>query len=74
MAKKLTISEFKKRMKEIHGHTIRLDESTYISTHRRCRFIDIKYGEWWSNINNVVHQKSHHPLRGKEISRNKRKC
>jgi len=48
MGKKLTIEEVKKRIKQIHGDIIILDESTYINVNTKCRFIDKDYGEYWT--------------------------
>lgn len=44
--KKLTIEEIKQRLKDVHGDMVILDESTYVDTNTKCRFIDKDYGEW----------------------------
>lgn len=53
--KKLLIEEVKKRIFEIHGDTIILDETTYKNTHKKCRFIDKDFGEWWAIPDNIFH-------------------
>jgi hypothetical protein len=50
------------------GHTV-LDESTYVDTHTKARFVDEKYGEWWAYPINV--NRGHfHKERGSEKSSN----
>jgi hypothetical protein len=44
---------------------ITLDESTYVDTKTKCRFIDSKYGEWWATPDSVMHGHGH-KLRGME--------
>lgn len=46
--RKLTIEEVRQKIKNAHGDTLLLDESTYISTNKKTRFIDKDFGEWWT--------------------------
>jgi hypothetical protein len=66
---KLTIEEVKKRLFEIHGDILTLDESTYKTVMIKCRFIDKDYGDWWAVPNNVFCLKQSHPARTKEKRR-----
>ena len=63
---KLSIEQIKINLFNVHGERVVLDESTYIDTHTKCRFIDKDFGEWWSTPNNVIGQKQRHPA-GKGI-------
>jgi len=60
VAKKLTVDQIKKRLP---SH-ITLDESTYINTKAKTRFIDSEYGEFWTRASSVL-KGSNHPKRGK---------
>lgn len=42
------MEEIKRRIKEKHGNTVVLDESTYTKVHAKCRFIDKDFGEFWT--------------------------
>lgn len=42
------------RIFDIHGDAIKLDISTYISTHKRSRFIDKDFGEFYSTVNSIL--------------------
>jgi hypothetical protein len=66
MAKKLTIEEVKRRLYEIHGDMVTLDESTYVNTNVKARLVDKECGEWWAIPNNVFCKKNCHPLRGQQ--------
>lgn len=51
------------RIKEKHGNTLTIDFSTYIASSKKCRFIDSKYGEFWTRLSPIL--KGHaHPKRG----------
>ena len=52
--RKLTIEEVKKQVLCIHGDEIVIDESTYINTRRKARFIDKDYGGWLASVNSVI--------------------
>ena len=60
---RLSFEEIKRRIKNIHGDNIVLDESTYKSLHGKAKFIDKNYGEWWTTPSIVINQKSGHPLK-----------
>ena len=67
MAKKLLIEKYKQKLFEICGNIVILDESTYIDSSTKCRFIDKDFpnDEWWAFIHNVL--KGHcHPKRANE--------
>jgi len=53
---KLTIQQFNKKLFKIHGDTLTLDESTYIDTQHKARFVDKDFpnDEWWSKPNNIL--------------------
>ncbi len=65
MARKLTVNEVKERIKEIHGDLITMDETTYINTSTRCRFIDRDYGEWFATPQKILIGQGN-PKRGHE--------
>jgi hypothetical protein len=57
--KKVTpVEEIQKQLPE----GIKLDPSSYVSTHKKARFIDPEYGEWWATPNNVISKKQGHPV------------
>jgi hypothetical protein len=66
MSKRLSIEDIKKRLYDIHGDTLTLDESTYINTHAKCRLIDKEHGEWWATLHNIFLHKQSHPKRAVE--------
>lgn len=55
-AKRLSLEVIRLRIKEAHGNTVILDESTYTGRVAGvdCRFVHSLYGEWWANIFNVM--------------------
>jgi hypothetical protein len=65
----VTIEEFKKRLFKIYGDGVVLDESTYINTKIKCRFIDKELGEFFKTPNNMICQKQGHPKRQQEKCR-----
>lgn len=58
---KLSAQDIKNRLKEIHGNEIILDESTYIDTHTKSRFIDKNHGEFWASAKAVTLNGVKHP-------------
>lgn len=66
MPKTISVHELKDRIYKIHGKYVILDESTYINTKIKCRFIDVDFGEFFNTPNNVVSKKQGHKLRGIE--------
>jgi hypothetical protein len=46
----MTIEKVKKRIKKVYGDKLFLDESTYIDTQTKCRFVDKDFpnDEWWA--------------------------
>jgi len=55
--KKLTLEQVKDRLYEVHGDIVKLDETTYINTSVKARFIDKDYGEWWALPCNLIYNK-----------------
>jgi hypothetical protein len=53
-ARILPIEQVRKRIKQIHGDSVNIDESTYIDTRHKCKFFDKDYGEWWTTPNSVL--------------------
>lgn len=51
---KLLMNEIKQRIKILHNGRISIDETTYINTYTKCRFIDEEYGEWFATPNNIL--------------------
>ncbi len=56
---KISVNDIKSRLPP---HTT-LDESTYINTQTKCRFIDSEYGEWWTIPNSIINVGRWHPKR-----------
>jgi hypothetical protein len=59
MAKKLTIQEVVQRVREIHGDSVILVESTYTNTSTNCTFIHVIYKEWYPTPAMVLRGQSH---------------
>jgi len=62
MSKRITAEEINRRLKENHGDTLTLDESTYINSNTRCIFVDKDFGEFEGvayrvSLGQVVHPK-----------------
>jgi len=69
-SKTLTIDQVKEKIREKHGNSVILIESTYINTITKCKFIDEKYGEWETVSLNVLYDNCRHPNGGKERREN----
>jgi hypothetical protein len=69
LSRKLTIEEVKNRLYEIHGDTVTLDETTYVNTLTKCRFVDKEYGEWWVLPYKILNRYDGHPARKQEKKR-----
>jgi hypothetical protein len=55
MAKvRVTIDELRIKIQEVHGDSVKIDESTYKGVSRRARFIDAMFGEFYSTPRSVV--------------------
>ena len=63
---KLSIEDIKKRLKKRFGDEIILDESTYINTHQKARFIDRTYGEFYRTAKSVLKYGAMHPKKSVE--------
>lgn len=61
--KALSIEEIKKRLFDVHGDVVSLDESTYSNVRNKARFIDVEFGEWWPTVDKVLNSKQGHPKR-----------
>lgn len=61
----LSVDEIKKRLFEIHGDQVILDESTYVNITTKCRFIDRDFGEFYALPHNITGKtnKQKHPKR-----------
>jgi hypothetical protein len=59
--RKLTIEQVKEKLFKVHGDNLLLDESTYINTNIKARFIDKDFpsDEWWAIPNNVLKGHEH---------------
>jgi len=67
-AKNRTIfaSEISKRLWNIRGDELVMDESTYVNTTVRARFVDKDYGEFWGTPGNVMNGCGHKTRRYKK--------
>lgn|SRR3990167_795671 len=70
---RISIEEIKKRIFDIYGDLIYLDEITYIGTNKKCRFFDKDYGEFWNTPCDIYKRGRIHKIRSKQISREKRR-
>lgn len=59
MSRKITIEKIKKRIFNVHGNNVIIDESTYYSADKKARFIDVTYGEWWAQVKGVCTGRRH---------------
>lgn len=59
------VEEVVKRLYEIHGDTLTLDEDTYQKEGRKARFIDKDYGPHWMRVDAVLCQRQKHPTRAR---------
>ncbi len=56
---RLSIDEVKKRLLAKHGEHIKLVDSTYEHTYKKCTFIDNEYGKWQAYPHNVLNGSTH---------------
>ena len=63
--KRLSLEEIKKRIFNIHGNIVMIDEFSYVAVTIKARFIDKDFGEWFAIPDNVMRGCSH-PAREKE--------
>jgi|ERR1035437_3614991 hypothetical protein len=63
VCKLIDIAEIKKRIFVAHGDSVKLDESTYLGTHFKARFIDTLHGEFWTLPKTLINGKHGHPAR-----------
>jgi hypothetical protein len=45
--RKMPLYKIKDRLLSVHGDMVIIDETTYINTQTKCRFIDKDFGEFW---------------------------
>ena len=64
--RKLSIDQVKKRLFDMHGDQLSLDETTYVNINTICRLTDKDYGEWWVKLNNVFENSRVHPATAAE--------
>lgn len=69
--KTTTLEDLKSKISKIHGDTITIDETTYINTKKKARFIDKEYGEWWSMPITVLTGRGH---KKRGISKKRETC
>lgn len=68
---RISINEIKNRIFVKHGNEITIDETTYIDTKTKCRFIDKYYGEWFAYPTNIIRGEGH---RDREQDKRKSTC
>jgi len=56
---KISIDEVKTRIKKVYGNIVTIDENTYIGVSKSCRFIDKKYGEFFTSPGHVFKGHGH---------------
>jgi hypothetical protein len=55
----LNISEVKKRIWEVYGNLVEIDENTYTQMGKRCKFVDKEYGEFFTSPRHVMNGHGH---------------
>ena len=51
--RKKSLETIKRILREKFNNKISIDESTFVSQNRKCRFIDCDFGEWYAQPSNV---------------------
>lgn len=64
-SRRIPVNEINDKLKSVHGSCVKLVESTYVHTYKKCTFVDEKFGEWQAYPHNVLNG-STHPKRGLE--------
>jgi len=64
----ITKEEALYRFKKLNNQYITMDLSTYTNFTTKCRFADIKYGDWWATPKSIIQQKRTHRKRSIETS------
>lgn len=62
---KKPVSHIQKQIDKVHNGKIKIIESTYTGSDKKCKFIDEDYGEFWTYPFNTIHHKQRHPNRKK---------
>jgi hypothetical protein len=57
------IDTIKRKVFEIHGDRVTMDESTYVGAYKECRFVDYEYGEFYCRPARVIRRGTGHPAR-----------
>lgn len=58
----LPLENVRKRLAKVHGDTVSLDETTYVNSRTKARFVDKVYGEFWIRIDGALLGQKH-PMR-----------
>lgn len=61
------------RIKSAHENTVILDVSTYTTTGKKARFVDVKYGDWWASPINVWRGRGHPARRYEKSAKTQRR-
>lgn len=69
---KKPIEKIREQLKEIFGEQVVIDETSYVRSSCKARFIDKEFGEWEAFVGNVINSHSSHPARA--ILRRKQTC
>lgn len=59
----VSLDEVKQRIFKTHSDEMNIDESTFVNTYTKCRFVDKDYGEFFNTPRNIYNQKQSHPSR-----------
>lgn len=66
--RRLTLEEFKERLRNVHGVLVDVNPATYINSRIKAEFIDKDYGTWAAKPNSVLNG-CRHPSRHKVSSK-----
>lgn len=67
---KISPQEIDKRIDEVHGPIVKIDHSTYSTSHDQATFYDRDYGKWITTVSSVLKGRGH-PERGYLIAAKK---
>lgn len=65
MGSKIPFETIQQRIYAVHRDTLHIVEDTYINTNSKCKFVDSKYGEFYSKPSHILSGHKH-PKRGLE--------
>ena len=59
LKRRVNVESVKARLFAVHGFNVVLDESTYVGTTKKARFLDFEHGVWWAQVKSVIQGRRH---------------